>query len=142
MLKAKQAAKRKRRSRAMPALGAAGLSLTLATGASAGVDPQVMDVPTGATAKHHVAMTDEEVCDVSLSTFYLFDKENGAAPRSRLRFALAGGCGCGCNGCGGCGCWTGTYYTSPVFGPPPPPPIRPARKHVRKRAHPAAESKD
>jgi hypothetical protein len=35
-----------------------------------------------------------------------------------------------------CGCWTGTYYTSPVFGNdayPPPRPDRPAHRHVHKK---------
>jgi Nitroreductase family len=42
----------------------------------------------------------------------------------------------GCAGCGGCGCWTGTYYTSPVFGNdayPPPRPDRPLKEAKRKR---------
>jgi hypothetical protein len=50
-------------------------------------------------------LSDEEVSDVSLATFYVFEAENPAAlPRGRR--AVAGGCGCsvGCGGCGrGCG---------------------------------------
>jgi hypothetical protein len=54
---------------------------------------------------------EEEVSDVSLATFYVFDKEN--ARRSRHGEWLA------------CGCWTGTYYTSGNDAYPPT--LRPVR---------------
>jgi hypothetical protein len=46
------------------------------------------------------------------------------------------GCG-GCAGCSGCGCWTGTYYTSSVFGNDAhsPPPIGPAHRYVHAPKH-------
>ena len=49
-----------------------------------------------------IDLSDEEISDVSLATFYVFDAENPAAlPRGQR--AVAGGCGCGCSvGCGGC----------------------------------------
>ena len=49
-----------------------------------------------------IALTEEEISDVSLATFYGFDGEN---PRPRQRVVPGGGCGCGCaQGCGpGCG---------------------------------------
>jgi hypothetical protein len=130
VLNAKPSIRRTRRNKAMPVLGAAGLSLSLASGASAAVNPQAMNAPTGAAANaHHVAISEEEVTDVSLASFYLFDRENGATPPTRLRFAMAACGGCGC-GCGGCGCWTGTYYNSSVFDPAPdPPPARPPHQH-------------
>ena len=54
-----------------------------------------------------ITLHEEEISDVSLATFYVFDKEN---PRPGLRLAGHGGCGghghgggCGCGGCGGHG---------------------------------------
>ena len=46
MSRAKQGAERKRRGKAVPVLGAAGLSLTLASGASAATEAPVADVVT------------------------------------------------------------------------------------------------
>jgi hypothetical protein len=118
MSRAKQGAQRKRRGKAVPVLGAAGLSLTLASGASAATEAPVADVLThNAGVSHEIALSEEEISDVSLATFYVFDKENAGAFRPGvLRLAMgAGGCA-GCAGWGGCGCWTGTYYTSPVSG--------------------------
>ena len=124
----------------MPVLGAAGLSLTLASAASAATGAPVADVLTPSTgASHQITLSDEEVSDVSLATFYVFNKEDAGAFRPGKRLVMGmGGCGA-CAGCGGCGCWTGTYYTSPVFGNdayPPPPPVHRyvhAPKHVPKR---------
>jgi hypothetical protein len=49
-----------------------------------------------------ITLTEEEISDVSLATFYGFDTEN---PRPRQRAVPGGGCGCGCpHGCTpGCG---------------------------------------
>lgn len=136
-MRGKQAAKPtkpKRRSKAVPVLGAAGLSLALASGAAAatGTSP---DMPTrNAAVSHEIALAEEEISDVSLGTFYVFGKEDRRAARPGGRLAIGGacgGCGCGCGGCGGC--WTGTNYTSSVFGGdagPPPPAPRP-HKHTR-----------
>jgi hypothetical protein len=44
-------------------------------------------------------LSDEEMVDVSLATFYVFDKENVG---SGVQLARGGGCG-GCRGGGGCG---------------------------------------
>ena len=134
----KQAPKQKRRSKAVPVLGAAGLSLTLANGASAATvgpapDTQIRD----AGASHAITLREEEISDVSLATFYVFDKENAGTLRPGVQLAMAAGA-CGGCGCSGCGCWTGNYYTSQVFGndaypPPPPRPFRHVRRHVQKR---------
>jgi hypothetical protein len=51
---------------------------------------------------HEITLREEEVSDVSLATFYVFDKENPGTFRRRVRFAV---------GVGG-GCWTGTNYTT------------------------------
>ena len=75
----KQASKRKRVAKAaVPALGAAGLTFSLAGGASAST------LPAADTAQklnfsptQGVLLGEEEIADVSLSTFHLFDKEQG-----------------------------------------------------------------
>jgi hypothetical protein len=105
MSRAKQASKRKRRSKAVPVLGAAGL-LSLAGGsASAQTIGHAIDLPTrGTDASHELMLSDEEVSDVSLATFYVFNRENAGRPGLQLvRGGCGGGCG-GCRGCGGCGC--------------------------------------
>ena len=103
MSRAKQSPSRKRLKKAAPVLGAAaGLSLSLASGASAGPTP---DMPTpGAGAGHEIILAEEEISDVSLATFYVFDKENTATFRPNIQLARGGcGGGCGGGGCRGCG---------------------------------------
>lgn len=122
----------------MPVLGAAGLSLTLASAASAATGAPVADVLTPNTgASHQITLSDEEISDVSLATFYVFNKEDAGAFRPGMRLAMGACSGCGgCAGCGGCGCWTGTYYTSSVFGNDAySPPIRPAHRYVHAPKH-------
>ena len=123
MARAKQASKRKRRSKAVPVLGAAGLSLSLAGGASASTGGTAADIsPQNTSPNHQIFLGEEEISDVSLSTFYVFDKENAATPqvgekvagRCRCGGCRCGGCRCGwrgCWGCGGCGgcCWSWGY---------------------------------
>jgi hypothetical protein len=74
-------------------------------------------------------LREEEIADVSLATFYVFDKEASHSSRSGVRLAMGGMGGCGgcCAGCGGCGaCWAGSYYTPPAFGyDGDPRPVRP-----------------
>ena len=96
--------KSKRRSKAVPALGMAGLSLSLASGATASTG-EATDVPS-TTQPHEIFLGEEEVFDTSLSTFFTFDKENGEQTSHAQDLKLAaGGChgGGGCHGCGGCG---------------------------------------
>jgi hypothetical protein len=51
------------------------------------------------TANQEIELGEEEIADVSLATFYVFDTEN--APRRGQRLVPGGG-GCGCSqGCGG-----------------------------------------
>ena len=104
MPQAKKPSKRKHRACAVPLLGAAGLSLSLASGAPAAT--------AGPTA-HEITLGEEEISDVSLATFYVFDRENvgPSQPGVQLVHRGCGGChrGCGgchrgCGGCGGCGC--------------------------------------
>jgi hypothetical protein len=130
MPQAKQTSKRKRRSKAL-VLGAAGLSLSLASTASAVPGgPAVNLSPAGDGDSNQVFLDEEEIADVSLATFYVFDKEDlGASSGSSVELVRhgchgchgchrghgwhrgCGGChhGCGCHGCGGwrwggCGC--------------------------------------
>jgi hypothetical protein len=89
--------KHKGRTKALTALGVAG-ALSLAGGASG-----VAVGPPGDTLTANTAVTvhEEEISDVSLSTFYVFDHENAGArrpglqlaqrSRSRLRQGSAGG---------------------------------------------------
>jgi hypothetical protein len=71
------------------------------------------DVPAqNTTPQHQLFLGEEEISDVSLSTFYVFDKEGAATTAPGVKTAWGcrcGGCGCrcgwrGCAGCGGCGC--------------------------------------
>ena len=100
MSRPKQGSKRKSRACAVPLLGAAGLSVSLATGAPAAT--------VGPVLGHEITLGEEEISDVSLATFYVFDKENPQVDLQLVRHG--GGCGghghgCGGHGhgCGGCG---------------------------------------
>jgi hypothetical protein len=81
------------------ALGAAGVSLVMAGGAAATVPttnlPSLQDASLPV-----ITLDEEEIADVSLGTFYVFDKENEPRLGQGIRFA-ARGCG-GCGRCGGC----------------------------------------
>jgi hypothetical protein len=124
MARAKQPAKRKRSKIALPAWGAAGMSLAMAGGASAAVAPTA-DVPSqGPSLTPITTLGESEVSDVSLATFYVFDKELGGTSNLGEGLRLAAGCrgggggcragggcrgggcggGCGGRGCGGRGC--------------------------------------
>jgi hypothetical protein len=105
MLQAKRASKGKRRSKAVPVLGIAGVSLAMAGGgASASAVGGVADMPShNPLSGGVITLGEEEISDVSLSTFFVFDKENAAA--AKLGEQVARGCGRGCGGCRGCrGC--------------------------------------
>jgi hypothetical protein len=100
---------------ALTALSATGLGLSLVGSASASTmptaDPQSRDLP---PPNQRFVLDDEEMADVSLATFNLFDKEHAG---SNVQLAVVvrgcrgcGGCracgawrGCRCGGCGGCG---------------------------------------
>jgi hypothetical protein len=125
MSHAKQSStKRKRSINAVPVLSAAGLSLSLASGASAAIGRPAADMPTS----HEITLCEEEISDVSLATFYVFDNEKAGTFRRCIRLA-AGGCG-GCGGCGdgggGEGCASsysgaapfGSYVTPPHYSKP------------------------
>ena len=98
-----QSSNRKSRRKAVPALGAAGLSLSLS---SSGWAVPAADVPQWNTAgNHEIILGEEEMADVSLATFHVFDSESGPplGPGVRLAAGGHGGCGgCGHGGGGGC----------------------------------------
>jgi hypothetical protein len=105
MSHAKQASKRRSRAKAVT-LGVAG-ALSLAGGASGAAVGPAGDTPTENTAPV-ITLGEEEISDVSLATFYVFDNENAGAHRPGLQLARkrghGGGRGCAVHrGCGGCG---------------------------------------
>src|SRR5258708_38615030 len=108
MPRVKQASRRKRVTKAaVPALGAAGLTFSLVGGASASAVPTDVQQTNNYLPSQAFTLGEEEIADVSLATFHLFDKESTGAVRGGAQ--LAWGCrrgGCrGCRGCrGGRGC--------------------------------------
>jgi hypothetical protein len=99
MRQARRSSKRKRgkavlAKKAALALGAAGVSLAM-TGAASATAPAT-DLPSQDNARRLI-LTEEEISDVSLATFQVFDRENPPLSQG-IRVARGGGCGCG--GCG------------------------------------------
>src|ERR1700730_10709384 len=67
---AKQASKRKHQSKAVPVLGAAGLSWTLASEVSLATTAPALDTMTrNAGVSYEIILREEEIFDVSLATF-------------------------------------------------------------------------
>ena len=96
-------------------LGVAG-ALSLAGSASRTAVGPAGDTPTEKLAPV-ITLGEEEISDVSLATFYVFDNENTGAHRPGLLLAKGrshgggrgravsrgcGGCAVACGGCGGC----------------------------------------
>ena len=115
MPQVKQASKQKRVTKAaMPALGAAGLTFSLLGSVSASAVPTA-DVPqtTHFAPNQAITLGEEEMADVSLATFHLFDKET-VGKDVQVAWRSCGGCrgcrgcggvrGCRCGGCAGGGC--------------------------------------
>jgi hypothetical protein len=108
MSRVKQASKQKRRTKAaaVKVLGAAGLSFSLVGNASASTMPTAGTPQSDNTSPNHrFVLSEEEMIDVSLATFYVFDRENVGGSGVQLARGC-GGCG-GCRGCGGCGGFRG-----------------------------------
>ena len=103
MARTKQGSKRKRRRTAL-VLGAAGVSLTMAGGASA--TAPTTNLPSQDTTPG-IVLAEEEISEVSLATFYVFDRESESPLRRGLRLAAGRGCGGGGCGGGGHGCAAG-----------------------------------
>jgi hypothetical protein len=107
MPRVKQASKQKRKTKtaAVMALGAAGLGLSLVGRASASTMPTA-DIPQSdnTSPNQRFVLSEEEMTDVSLATFHLFDRETlGSGVQVARGCGGCGGCG-GCRGCGGGGC--------------------------------------
>jgi hypothetical protein len=117
MPQAKQASNRKRGTKAaVSALGAAGLTFSLLGSATASAVPAA-DVPqtTAFAPNEAITLGEEEIADITLATFYVFDKENvgsgvqvarrgcggsrGSAVRGGADSTSAGCRGCACGGC-------------------------------------------
>lgn len=118
MSQAKRPSKRKNPSKTISVLGIAGISFAASSeGSVAGI------APVSTAPSHLLALSDEEISDVSLATFHVFDNEDLAKTQSGLIQMARGGCGCGhgcgrgcggfrgcgrgCGGCRGCGGWRG-----------------------------------
>jgi hypothetical protein len=103
MAHSKRTSKRKRGRIALPVLGAAGASLAMAGGASATVP--IANVPSQDNTPLPIELYEEEIFDVNLATFYVFDRENIDTSQLVEKVAARGcrGCGgCAARGCGGC----------------------------------------
>ena len=116
MPRMKKAAKENRTSKAaaVKVLGAAGLGLSLVGSASASTMPTAgIPQSDNTSPNQRFVLGEEEMADVSLATFHLFDKETFG---SGVQLAVVvrgcrgcGGCrgcrvgGCRVGGCGGCG---------------------------------------
>src|SRR5271168_3040861 len=121
MPEAKRASKGRRPNKAVSLLGIAGVSLAASTGGwSAETRSASFAAPTAGsvgdtiwqnTASFQVpSLDEEEISDVSLATFHLFDKENLGNSQSGIQLAFracGGGCGCGHGGGGFRGCGGG-----------------------------------
>jgi hypothetical protein len=102
----KRASKRKHPKKAVPVVGVVGVSLSLAGGASAATSVPAAHAASWDTSVPQITLSEEEIADVSLGTFYVFDKENAGTPRLGEQFAQRGG-GAGAGGggkAGGGGC--------------------------------------
>ena len=153
MSRAKQASKRKHRACAVPLLGAAGLSLSLASGASAATDVPAANMPTLNTTANEMTLAEEEIADVESGdvlclrqgecrnirtrrTTCWSTRDTGGAATEAAEAAEAaeavveaaalgwwGGCGCGGCGCGGC---FGIGFRSGLLNSPPTGPRSPS----------------
>ena len=106
MPRVKQASKQKRKTKAaVKLLGAAGLSFSLVGSASASTMPTAgIPQSDNTSPNQRFVLDEEEMVDVSLATFYVFDRENVGGGVQLARGC--GGCG-GCRGGGGCGGFRG-----------------------------------
>ena len=88
----KCSSKGKRRSKAVSVLGIAGMSLAaMDGGAFASISGSAADIASQNTAPSQVVtLGEEEISDVTLSTFYVFDKENARTPQAGVQEARGG----------------------------------------------------
>jgi hypothetical protein len=136
MPRPKQAAPPKRARKAVPVLGAAGLSLSLASGPSmASPAPSLDSITRNTAVNRELILREEEVFDESLATFRVLDKERARPFRAGERPIAFGGACCQFACLGG---QSNTGSESPpalsynAYSAPPRS-VRPAQKHIRKR---------
>jgi len=107
MRRVKPASRKKRTTKAaaVTRLGAAGLGLSL-FGIASGSTMPAADIPQSdnTSPKQRFLLGEEEMQDVSLATFHLFDRENVGSAIQLARGGCGCGGGCGHGGGGGCGC--------------------------------------
>ena len=95
--------KRKHRNKALPVLSVAGLSVALASAASAVPAGPATDMAGFTPGEgHQITFGEEEISDVTLATFYVFDKENVGGSSEPAVELVGHGHGCGGHG-HGCG---------------------------------------
>jgi hypothetical protein len=112
MSHAKQSSKPRTRNKVVPMLGAAGLSLSLASGTAAATAELTADMLMRNTgASHKITLGEQEISDVTLATFYVVNKENAGTFQPGRQLAMGGGGGCG--GCAGCAGGTSNYGATP-----------------------------
>jgi hypothetical protein len=90
--------KRAKQSKASLRVSAVGLSLSLAGVASVEVNAPAAAAPSLQVAPQELALglSEEEIADISLSSFYAFDKENAGGLRPTFwHMARPSGCCCG-----------------------------------------------
>ena len=90
MAHAKRVSKRKRRRIALPALGAAGVSLVMAGGAAATAPTTNVPSLQDSSLRPVIVLAEEEIADVSLATFHIFGKENKSELGQGIRLAARG----------------------------------------------------
>ena len=130
MSQAKATLRLRRRRKAGPTLGAAGLSLSLAGGASAATGAAIADTPvcSSVAVSHELTLAEEEITDVGLATFRIAEKESTLRFRTRI---VAGGCGAG-----GSGFYAQpTYNSQPTYNGPTNGPSPSAGKPTRPYVH-------
>ena len=106
MSQTKLASKGKRPSKAASVLGIAGASFAASASGSVADIPARDALPPQNAMPFQLFLGEEDISDVSLATFHLFDKDELGALRGGIQLAR-GGCGCG-HGCGG-GCGHGGF---------------------------------
>ena len=135
MSRAKEASHARRGRKAVPVLGAAWLSLSLASGVSlASPAPSLGSTTRNVTESRELILHEEEIFEQSLATFHVFDKETARSFRGGERLITFGGACCqfACLG-GQTGSEGSSAPASDAYSFPPPRPIKPANRHVRKK---------
>jgi hypothetical protein len=112
------------------------LSLTLASEASLAATAPALDTMTRkAGVSHEIILREEEIFDVTLASFYVFDKERGGAFRVGAHLIRISGC-CEFACLAGPAAENNAYSAASennAYSPAVPRPIRPAHRPLRKR---------